>query len=56
MLLLLRPSGTWDPPADPPSWLGQVKRPLILVTCSTEFQNDGKLAQAALEALAGEDV
>ena len=48
--------GIWDPPAKSPAWLEELKRPLVLVTCSTEFQNDGKLAQAALEALAGEDV
>ena len=48
--------GIWDPPAKSPAWLEELKRPLILVTCSTEFQNDGKLARAALEALAGEDV
>ena len=48
--------GIWDPPAESPAWLEEIKRPLVLVTCSTEFQNDGKLAQAALEALAGEDV
>lgn len=48
--------GLWDPPAKSPAWLEELKRPLVLVTCSTEFQNDGKLAHAALEALAGEDV
>ena len=48
--------GIWDPPAKSPAWLEESKRPLVLVTCSTEFQNDGKLVQAALEALAGEDV
>jgi MGT family glycosyltransferase len=47
--------GIWDSPAKSPAWLGELERPLVLVTCSTEFQNDGKLAQAALEALAGED-
>jgi len=46
--------GIWDPPAEPPPWLDGLEGPLVLVTCSTEFQNDGKLAQAALEALAGE--
>jgi MGT family glycosyltransferase len=46
----------WDPPVDPPAWLDDLDKPLVLVTCSTEFQNDGKLAQTALEALAGEDV
>ena len=48
--------GIWDPPAEPPAWLEEISRPLVLVTCSTEFQNDGKLVRAALEALAGEDV
>ena len=31
-------------------------RPLVLVTTSSEFQDDGRLVDAALEALAGEDV
>ena len=48
--------GIWDPPAKSPVWLEELKRPLVLVTCSTEFQNDGKLVRTALEALAGEDV
>ena len=48
--------GVWDPPTKSPAWLEKVKRPLVLVTCSTEFQNDGKLVRTALEALAGEDV
>jgi MGT family glycosyltransferase len=45
--------GLWDPPADPPAWLERIERPLLLVTCSSEFQDDGKLARVALE-LAGE--
>jgi UDP:flavonoid glycosyltransferase YjiC (YdhE family) len=32
------------------------ERPLVLVTCSTEFQDDGKLLQTALDALEGEDL
>ena len=48
--------GIWDPPVEPPAWLEELKRPLVLVTCSTEFQNDGTLAQTALDALAGENV
>ena len=43
--------GLWDPPAATPSWLAELERPLILVTCSTEFQDDGRLAAVALEAL-----
>ena len=46
----------WDPPADPPPWLDAVDRPLILVSTSSEFQDDGRLARTALEAFAGEDV
>jgi MGT family glycosyltransferase len=48
--------GNWQPPAEPPAWLDRVERPLVLVTLSTEFQDDGKLAAAALKALAGEDL
>ena len=42
--------GIWDPPAESPAWLDEVRRPVVLVTCSTEFQNDSKLVQTALEA------
>ncbi len=42
----------WDPPADPPPWLEELERPIVLVSTSTEFQNDGRLVQVALEALA----
>lgn len=48
--------GTWDPPAVPPAWLDELDKRLVVVTCSTEFQNDGKLVRTALAALAGEDV
>ena len=48
--------GIWDPPAKPPAWLDEFDKPLVLVTCSTEFQNDGKLVRASLEALAEEEV
>jgi MGT family glycosyltransferase len=46
----------WDPPAEPPEWLDDLDAPLILVTTSSEFQDDGRLAQYALAAFAGEDV
>ncbi len=46
----------WEPPADPPTWLARVTKPLVLVTCSTEFQDDGRMVDVALEALAQEDV
>jgi MGT family glycosyltransferase len=48
--------GLWDPPTDPPPWLSELEKPLVLVTMSTEFQNDHKLVETAFEALAGEDV
>ncbi len=48
--------GLWEPPVTPPAWLAQVDRPIVLVTCSSEYQDDGAIVQAALEGLAGEDV
>jgi len=44
----------WDPPAESPRWLEEIPAPSVLVTTSSEFQNDGRLVQAALEGLAGE--
>ena len=46
----------WDPPADPPAWLDSVKTPIVLVTTSSEFQDDGRLVRTALDALADESV
>lgn len=46
----------WDPPADPPAWLEQLKRPLVLVSTSSERQNDRRLVTTALRAFAGENV
>ncbi|HKF76981.1 MAG TPA: nucleotide disphospho-sugar-binding domain-containing protein, partial [Candidatus Dormibacteraeota bacterium] len=46
----------WDPPSDPPEWLAELRHPIVLVTTSSEFQNDGRLVQATLEALADEPV
>jgi UDP:flavonoid glycosyltransferase YjiC (YdhE family) len=46
----------WDPPSEPPRWLEQVEQPIVLVTTSSEFQDDGRLVRCALEALAGEPV
>lgn len=44
----------WEPPAPEPEWLGAIDRPIILVTTSSEFQDDGKLVATALRALADE--
>jgi UDP:flavonoid glycosyltransferase YjiC (YdhE family) len=46
----------WEPPSEDPAWLEAIKEPIVLVTTSSEFQNDGRLVEAALEALAGEPV
>lgn len=54
--------GLWEPGGGDSSGqegaFAQAKdeRPLVLVTCSTEFQNDGKLVETALAALADEPV
>jgi MGT family glycosyltransferase len=46
----------WDPPAEPPEWLATIQAPLVVVTTSSEFQDDGRLVRCALEALADEPV
>jgi MGT family glycosyltransferase len=46
----------WEPPSTPPDWLARIERPIVLVTTSSEFQNDARLVRCALEALADEDV
>jgi MGT family glycosyltransferase len=49
-------AGLWDPPADTPAWLAQDGDPWVLVTCSTDYQGDERLAIAALQALRDEPV
>jgi MGT family glycosyltransferase len=46
----------WDPPGEPPTWLDEIDQPIVLVTTSSEFQDDGRLVRCALEALADEEV
>ncbi|MGE0880739.1 MAG: glycosyltransferase [Acidimicrobiia bacterium] len=46
----------WEPPAPAPTWLDDVDKPLVLVTTSSEFQDDARLAQCAFDALRDEDV
>lgn len=46
----------WEPPGEPPVWLTEITQPLVLVTTSSEFQDDGSLVRTALDALAGEDI
>lgn len=47
---------SYDPPAETPSWLADVTQPIVLVTTSSEFQDDGRLVATALDALRDEDV
>jgi len=46
------PLGIWEPPLDPPRYLDATNEPWALVTLSSQAQDDGPLAQAAVEALA----
>ena len=46
--------GSWAPPGDVPEWLALLPRPRVLVSVSTEFQDDGAIIDTALEAFAGE--
>ena len=46
----------WDPPTEPPAWLDDLEEPIVLVTTSSEFQDDGRLVACALKALATEPV
>ncbi|MGB9359307.1 MAG: nucleotide disphospho-sugar-binding domain-containing protein [Acidimicrobiia bacterium] len=42
---------TWGPEAEEPSWLAETDRPIVLVTCSTERQEDAAILTAALDGL-----
>lgn len=46
----------WEPPAEVPKWLAELERPLVLVGTSSEFQDDGRLVETTLAALADEPV
>ncbi len=43
----------WEPPASEPEWLAGEERPIVLVTVSTEFQDDAELIRCTLKAFAG---
>lgn len=45
--------GLWEPPAPAAPWLERLHGPLVLVTCSTAFQNDVRLAEVACRAFTG---
>lgn len=46
--------GAWAPPGDAPAWLADLPRPRVLVSVSTELQEDGAIVEAALAGLADE--
>jgi UDP:flavonoid glycosyltransferase YjiC (YdhE family) len=46
----------WEPPSGPPAWLDDIDQPIVLVTTSSEYQDDARLVQVALQALADEPV
>jgi UDP:flavonoid glycosyltransferase YjiC (YdhE family) len=52
-VVMVGPCG-WEPAGELPAALAEVEEPLVLVTTSSEFQDDGRLVEVALEALAGE--
>jgi MGT family glycosyltransferase len=47
---------SWEPAQQAPAWLDEIDRPIVLVTTSSEFQDDGVLVRTALEALRDEPV
>jgi MGT family glycosyltransferase len=47
---------SWEPQQDAPAWLDEIDRPVVLVTTSSELQDDGLLVRTALEALRDEPV
>jgi len=44
----------WDPPAETPAYLDEPGADWVLVSCSTDYQGDESLAQAAAVGLRGE--
>jgi len=50
------PLGIWEPPIDPPAYLDEPGDPWVLVSISSQIQDDVPLAQAALGALADKPV
>jgi len=50
------PLGIWEPPSSGPDYLDEPGEPWVLVTISSQLQDDLPLAQAALEALADRPV
>lgn len=54
--VIMTGASTWDPPVDEPAWLTAIDRPVVLVTTSSEFQDDGVLVRTAVAAFRDEPV
>ena len=50
------PLGVWEPPTDPPAYLDEPGDPWVLVSISSQVQDDVPMAEAALAALADRPV
>src|SRR5439155_1804672 len=50
------PLGIWEPPGDPPPFLDEPGDPWVLVSISSQLQDDVPLAEAAMAALADRPV
>ena len=46
--------GLWAPPDEVPGWIEDLPHPRVLVSVSTELQEDGEIIKTALEALSDE--
>lgn len=46
--------GLWAPPNNVPKWISELPHPRVLVSVSTELQEDGKIIETALQALKNE--
>lgn len=45
----------WEPPTTSPEWLSNDSRPVVLVSTSSDFQDDGRLVDTAFDALRDRD-
>ena len=50
------PLGIWEPPGEPPPYLNEPGNPWVLVSISSQIQDDLPLAEAALAALANRPI
>ena len=46
--------GLWAPPSNAPKWIDELPHPRVLVSVSTELQEDGDIIKTAIKALANE--